>query len=117
MISVISSVIITKQLKKSKMCPLSLSGSISPTALFQTHLFLPLMLYPERQHVFQVTPPKCPWFVLSEPTRCYHQAMMELLTPTKAQRAAVNLPPPTCHISPYCPVPSLHTSTLYLNSM
>lgn len=39
---------------------------------------------------------------------------MELLTtPTKAQCAAVNLSPPTRHISPLYPAPPPHTSTLF----
>lgn len=52
-----------------------------------------------------------------QPTRCYPHAMTELLTtPTKAQCAAVNLPPPTRHLSPCYPAaPTSHLRLLYSN--
>lgn len=70
---------------------------------------------PERNHVFQVIPPRYLLCALLQPTRCDHCVRMELLTtPTKAQCAAVNLSPPTHHISPCYPAPPPHTSTLFI---
>lgn len=42
--------------------------------------------------------------------KVFHLAMLELLTtPTKAQCAPVNLPPPTHHLSPHYYAPPHHT--------